>query len=115
MYKIENSDELNKIKPFFQNHLFFMGNSVLDGMMGTAYVDNILNPKIAFLTVRSYCFISGNIESETLKKIIDENFKEYQLIPSDNLKDDIEKLYQDNIMKYDRYSIKKILRFKFQN
>ena len=84
-----------------------MGKSVLDGMMGTDYVDNILNPQIAFLVVRSYCFISGNIEKMKFKDIINENFKDYKLIPSDNLSKEIEEIYQDNVIKSYRYSIKK--------
>lgn len=107
LYKIKNNDEMNIIKPFFKDIRFFMGKSVLDGMMGTAYVDDLLNPQIAFLTVRSYCFISGTIEKAKLKNIIDENFKAYNLIPSDNLAKAIEEIYQDDIIKSYRYSIKK--------
>lgn len=107
LYKIKNDDELNKIKPFFKDIRFFMGRSVLDGMIGTAYVDDILNPKISFLTVRSYCFISGNIDKFKLKDIIDENFKDYILIPCDNLAKKIEEIYKNNVIKSYRYSIKK--------
>ena len=107
LYKIKNNDEMNIIKPFFKDIRFFMGKSVLDGIMGTAYVDDIFNPQIAFLTVRSYCFISGTIEKAKLKNIIDENFKAYNLIPSDNLTKAIEEIYQDDIIKSYRYSIKK--------
>ena len=107
LYKIKNEDELNIIKSFFKDIRFFMGKSVLDGMMGTAYVDDILNPQIAFLTVRSYCFISGTIEKVKFKDIIDEKFKDYKLIPSDNLAKQIEEIYQDNVIKSYRYSIKK--------
>ena len=107
LYKIKNNDEMNIIKPFFKDIRFFMGKSVLDGIMRTAYVDDIFNPQIAFLTVRSYCFISGTIEKAKLKNIIDENFKAYNLIPSDNLTKAIEEIYQDDIIKSYRYSIKK--------
>ena len=48
-----------------------MGNSVLDGVMGKAFVDNVKNPNIAFFVVRNYCFISGNIDDKDLKDIID--------------------------------------------
>lgn len=84
-----------------------MGNSVLDGTMGEAYVDNIKSPRIAFLVVRKYCFISGNADEKYLEKIVNQNFKHYTLIPSDNIANQIEKIYSNNIQKSHRYSIKK--------
>lgn len=88
--RIFNYTNFDKIKPLFNDIRFFMGNSVLDGFMGKAYVDNTLNPQIAFLVVRSYFFMSGDLSKEKLKDIIDENFRNYILIPSDNLKSEIE-------------------------
>lgn len=105
--EITNNNDMKKIIPFFYDIRFFMGKSVLDGTMGTAYVDNITNPNIAFLVVRSYCFFNGKIEKESLKEIIDEKFKEYNLIPSDNLSKLIEEIYKSNIIKSQRHSIKK--------
>lgn len=107
LYRITNNTDLSKIVSLFEDIRFYMGHSVLDGVMGEAYVDDILNPKIAFLTVRSYCFISGNIEREKLKDIIDKNFKDYKLIPSDNIAKKIEEIYYNDIIKSQRYSIKK--------
>ena len=108
LYEIKGDESLNKIKDFFNDIRFFMGKSVLDGMMGNAYVDNISNPSIAFLTVRKYCFISGNIEKEKFKQIIDEQFKSYKLIPSDGLSKELEEIYKDNIIKSYRYCKMKI-------
>ena len=108
---IYNYNNLDKIKSLFNDIRFYMGNSVLDGLMGEAYVDNVLNPNIAFLVVRGYCFMSGELNEEKLKKIIDENFKNYVLIPSDNLKKKIESSYPNNIVKAQRYSIKKEVEF----
>ena len=107
LQRIFKYTDLDKIKPLFNDIRFYMGKSVLDGVMGEAYVDNILSPNIAFLVVRSYCFISGKLNKEKLKCIIDENFNNYTLIPSDNLKKEIENIYQNNIIKSQRYSIKK--------
>lgn len=113
--KIYNYNNLDKIKPLFHDIRFYMGNSVLDGVMGKAYVDNVLNPHIAFLVVRKYCFMSGELDEEKLKNIIDENFKNYILIPSDNLKKKIENIYQSNVIKTQRYSIKKDVVFNRNN
>ena len=83
LQKIFKYTDLDKIKPLFNDIRFYMGKSVLDGVMGEAYVDNILSPKI------------------------DKNFNNYTLIPSDNLKKEVENIYQNNIIKSQRYSIKK--------
>ncbi len=48
---------------------------------------------IVFLVVRRYCFMSGKLNEEKLQGIIDKNFKNYILIPSDNLKNKIENIY----------------------
>ena len=107
IYKIIDKNDLLKIKHFFNDIRFFMGNSVLDSTMGEAYVDNIKSPRISFLVVRKYCFISGNADEEYLKRIIDQKFRCYTLIPSDNIANQIEKIYSNNIKKSHRYSIKK--------
>jgi len=78
IYKIEKERDLLKIKPLFNDIRFYMGNSVLDGIMGEAYVDDIKNPNIAFLVVRNYCFISGNSNENKLKEIIDKKFINYK-------------------------------------
>lgn len=106
LVKVENKN-LEKLRNLFKDIRFFMGHSVLDGNMGEAYVDNISNPNFAILIVRKYCFMSGNIEKESLYELINNKLKQYILIPSDNLKIVIEEIYKDNITKLERYSIKK--------
>lgn len=115
LQKIKNDGDLDKIKSLFNDIRFFMGKSVLDGLMGEAYVDNIINPQIAFLIVRRYCFISGNIDNLKLKELIDKNLKKYILIPSDNICKSIDKLYKNEIYKLERYSIKKDVKFNILN
>lgn len=114
IYKIVEENDLLKIKPLFNDIRFYMGNSVLDGVMGEAYVDDIKNPNIAFLLVRSYCFISGNISERKLKEIIDKRFRNYELIPSDRIANQIKKIYYNNIQKFHRYSIKKDVEFNIE-
>lgn len=114
IYKIIDKNDLLKIKHFFKDIRFFMGNSILDGTMGEAYVDNIQKPKIAFLVVRSYCFISGNIDEKNLKEMIDKKFRGYELVPSDNIANQIEKIYSNNIQKSQRYSMKKDVVFDIE-
>lgn len=104
--KVENRD-LGKLKSLFKEIRFYMGHSVLDGVMGEAYTDNISNPKFAILIVRKYCFMSGNIERENLYKLVNSKLKQYILIPSDSLKSVMEEIFKDDIKKLERYSIKK--------
>ena len=40
---IDKKEELDRTKDFFQDIRFYMGKSVLDGMMGQAYVDDFIN------------------------------------------------------------------------
>lgn len=114
IYKIEKERDLLKIKPLFNDIRFYMGNSVLDGIMGEAYVDDIKNPNIAFLVVRNYCFISGSINENKLKEIIDKKFINYKLIPSDRIGSQLKKIYSNNIQKSQRYSIKKDVIFDIE-
>lgn len=103
MNLVKNSD-LEKIKFLFNNIRFYMGNSVLDGLMGQAYVDNIKKPNFSYLLVRSYCFMSGKINNDKLKEVIlNNNLTKYKIIPSDNLKNQIEIIFKDNIEKQERY------------
>ena len=97
IFEVTEQKKLKEIKILFNDIRFYMGNSVLDGVMGKAFVDNVKKPNIAFLVVRSYCFISGNIDDKDLKNIIEKNFKEYTLIPSDDIASKIEKIYTHNI------------------
>ena len=109
--KIAKKEDLKRIESFFKDIRFYMGKSVLQETMGDAFVDDINNPKFAILKVKKYCFISGDVEKETLKNIIDESFKDCIIIPSDNLIKPIEKIYADSIVKKLRYSIKKDVDF----
>ena len=83
IFEVTDQKNLKEIKILFNDIRFYMGNSVLDGVMGKVFVDNVRNPNIAFLVVRNYCFISGNIDDKDLKidsviakgKIVVENGK----------------------------------------
>lgn len=111
IFELTTQNKLEEIKTLFTDIRFYMGNSVLDGVMGKAFVDNVESPNIAFLTVRKYCFVSGNIDDKTLKNIIDENFLACTIIPNDAIALKIERLYSHNIQKSQRYSIKKEVTF----
>ena len=105
-----NNEILYKIKPLFTDIRFYMGNTVLDGMFGEAFTDNLDNPKFALLHARNYLFISGEISESKLKKVL-QNYDKVRIIPSDNLKPIIEKLYGEKIIEKNRYSLKKNSKF----
>lgn len=111
LFKIEQKSDLQRIEYLFSNIRFFMGNSVLDGLMGEAYTDNINSPKFAILLVRTYCFMSGIIENDKLEELIDSKLKDRILIPSDKIKKQIENIYKQDAIKTERYSIKKNPKF----
>ncbi|MBR3229365.1 MAG: GNAT family N-acetyltransferase [Clostridia bacterium] len=105
--KITSKEDLKRIEPLFTDIRFYMGKSVLEGIMGEVYTDNALSPKFAILLVKSFCFISGIIEKEELREIINNNFKNKSIIPSDEICVQIEEIYGERIVKTQRYSIKK--------
>ncbi len=68
MVKLQ-SNQMCKIEHFFKEIKFYMEKSVLDGLMGEAWVDNLENTTIAYLLLRQYCFISGDSKSNIAKDI----------------------------------------------
>ena len=113
MIEVKN-ESLDKLRYLFNDIRFYMGKSVLDGKMGQALADNIMEPTVAILLVRSYCFISGKIDIEKLKEVINQyNLNQYIIIPSDGIKKILEIEFKD-INKYQRYSIKKDVMFDIE-
>lgn len=106
MVKLNNS-EMNKIEHLFNDIKFYMGKSVLDGLMGEAYTDNLENPTIAYLLVRQYCFINGDSNSELAKQVLQTLPKTCKrIIANDDWNNVIESIYND-FEKSNRYSLKK--------
>lgn len=105
LVKLQNTNDLEKIRYLFQDIRFHMGYSVLDGVMGEAYADNLESPRFAILMVRRYCFLSGDINVKNLNDIL-KNMEGKIIIPSDNLISKVENLLH-NYVKKERYSIQK--------
>lgn len=102
-----NNNEMNKIEHLFNDIKFYMGKSVLDGLMGEAYTDNLENPTIAYLLVRQYCFINGNSNSVLAKQVLKTLPKTCKrIIAKDDWNNVIESTYND-FEKSNRYSLKK--------
>lgn len=111
--KIEEID-LEKICYLFNDIRFYLGRSVLQGLMGEAYVNDTKNSTFAILLVRHYCFMSGDISYTELKELVNSKLKARILIPSDNIKELLEVIFKDEIIKRERYSIKKNPKFNVE-
>lgn len=102
-----NNNQMYKIEYLFNNIKFYMGKSVLDGLMGEAWVDNLENPTIAYLLVRQYCFISGDSKSILAKNVIGNLPKTCKrIIANSDWHNVIESTYSE-FKKSKRYSLKK--------
>ncbi len=102
-----NNNQMNQIEHLFNDIKFYMGKSVLDGLMGEAYTDNLENPTIAYLLVRQYCFINGNSNSVLAKQVLKTIPKTCKrIIANSDWNDIIESTYND-FEKSKRYSLKK--------
>lgn len=110
LIKITKIEDLNKIAYLFDDIRFYMGKSVLEGIMGTAYVDDLMNPKFAILIINSYCFISGTVKKEILRDILYE-LKEYKIIPDNVNKAIIKKEFSNYFNEKNRYSFYKETNF----
>lgn len=96
-----------KIEHLFNDIKFYMGKSVLDGLMGEAYTDNLENPTIAYLLVRQYCFINGDSKSELAKQVLSTLPNTCKRIIANNDWSDIIESTYNNFEKSKRYSLKK--------
>ena len=114
MIKKLEKDDLTKINYLFNNIRFYLGRSVLQGLMGEAYANDTTNPTFAILLVRHYCFMSGDISYTELKELVNSKLKARILIPSDNIKKLLEDIFKDEIIKQERYSIKKNPKFNVE-
>ncbi|MGL5574060.1 MAG: GNAT family N-acetyltransferase [Sarcina sp.] len=107
MYKIpENKRRIleDLIKGYNETMLL----TYIQGHMGTAYADDIGNPKSAKILVGDFCFFVGELNKELVesKEGMKENFA---IMTSNNEKwnDLIEEVYKNTNKKITRYAIKK--------
>ena len=108
MIKLEKKEELDRISKFFTDTRFNMGKSVLQGLMGEAYVADKEKPNFAYLLIRAYCFINGDETSQKAEMAIKNLPNTCKcIVPGDNWKELVEKVYANNFKKGKRYSIKK--------
>jgi len=77
-------EQLEILRPMFRQIRFYMGRSVLDGMMGQAYADDENHPEFAMLLVRHYCYLSGTISGCQLRQLVEQyGLQNRCIVPSD--------------------------------
>ncbi|MGE7834786.1 GNAT family N-acetyltransferase [Viridibacillus arvi] len=98
-----------KLVPMFENMDSTIILSCLQGHMGTAWVDDLENPKVAQITVGIFVFYAGNPNTKEAEELLF-NLPEYTLaiVNSDEWKILIEKVHNGSIEKFQRYRFEKV-------
>lgn len=83
--------------------------SCLQGHMGTAWVDNLENPKVAQVTVGIFVFYAGNPNTKEAEELLF-NLPDYTLaiVNNDEWKLLIEKVHKGSTEKFQRYRFEKV-------
>ena len=99
-----------KLIPMFKNMDSTIILSFLQGHMGTAWVDNLEDPKVAQITVGIFVFYAGNPNIKEAEELLN-NLPEFALVivDSDEWKSRIETVHEGGIEKFQRYRFEKNL------
>lgn len=109
MIKKLNYNGMNKITDLFKDWKETLIWSCLQGHMGSAWVDDIENPKSVQVITADFCFFSG-VPNVELVKNIPKCYKNscILMVPENDLWGNIiEEIYKDKFEKFYRYAIKK--------
>lgn len=103
-----NADVRKKLIPMFKNIDSTIVLSYLQGHMGTGYVDNLENPKVAQVIVGIFVFYAGNPNTKEAEELL-YNLPEFTLVivESDEWKERIESVHFDRLEKFPRYRFEK--------
>lgn len=98
-----------KLVPMFENMDSTIVLSCLQGHMGTAWVDNLENPKVAQVTVGIFVFYAGNPNTKEAEELLF-NLPDYTLaiVNNDEWKLLIEKVHKGSTEKFQRYRFEKV-------
>ena len=97
-----------KLFPLFKNMNHTMILSYLQGHMGTAWVDNLENPKVAQIIVGIFVFYAGDANAIEAKELL-YNLPEYTLaiVHTEEWKKRIETIHDGRNDKFQRYAFRK--------
>lgn len=101
--------EIEKIVSIFTGWNETLIWSCLQGYMGTAWVDNVNNPKSAQIVIADFCFLAGEINEELISNKPYEHKSDFIIMVPQNKKwaKSIEQVYNGNFTKVTRFAIKK--------
>ena len=97
-----------QLLPMFENMNDTMILSCLQGHMGTAWVDDVVNPTVAQVVVGIFVFYAGNPNATATEELL-LNLPKYTLtiVNTDEWKNLIETFHNGSIEKFPRYAFKK--------
>lgn len=97
-----------KLALFFKDMHDTIILSCIQGHMGEAWVDDIVNPSMVQLIVGDFIFYAGDSDGEMAEELLC-NLRGDSLVvvSSDGWKESLEKVYKDSIVKFQRYAFKK--------
>ncbi|WBW99048.1 GNAT family N-acetyltransferase [Oceanirhabdus sp. W0125-5] len=107
IYKVDNNSREN-LSSMFENMNSTIVLSYLQGHMGTAWVDDLKNPKVAQVMVGIFVFYGGDPNSEAAEELLN-NLPEHSLVivETEDWKKRIESIHNGRLEKFKRYDFKK--------
>lgn len=107
IYQVEKKD-LHKLNPIFSSMKDTMIASCLQGHMGTAWVDDISQPRVAQINVGVFMFLAGDPTTPAAKEVL-VNLPEhsYIIVNTQEWKTLIEDLHVGSYQKFSRYAFKR--------
>lgn len=111
IYKVDENLR-KKLYPMFENMNDTIILSCLQGHMGTAWVDDLENPKVAQLVVGVFIFYAGDPNTKGAEELL-YNLKEDSLVivDTDEWKNRIETIHKGSIEKFQRYAFKRDVKY----
>ena len=111
LYTLDKKDG-GRLIPLFEKMHDTMIWSYLGGHMGSAIVDDVEQPKMGQIVLGDFVFLAGDVTNEAAIELL-ENLPLEKFIITENRawKDQIEKIYKEDVIKIVRYAFKKDLRF----
>lgn len=106
IYEVEDKKSIEKLFEGWEETLIW---SCLQDCMGTAYSDDMNNPRSAKIIIGDFCFFAGEPQEELALHKPEKFESDFLIMISENDKwgELIEKTYGSKARKYERYAIKK--------
>lgn len=103
-----NADVRRNLAPMFEGFEDTVVLSCLQGHMGTAYVNDLVNPTVAQITVGIFVFFAGDPNTKEAEELL-YNLPEFTfaIVDSDDWKRRIESVHKNAIEKFQRYRFEK--------